>query len=171
MARVLVGLKARNTSREDATKVFERERTEILKLARSVDTAAGQRQVLITRLRGMEDSSRYWSVFMTIQHLNIVNRGTTKLISDLVSGEVPQRVVSTADVKPSTNADSSVVNEFETVCDDFQKTISQFPDLKTSLTWAHPWFGELNAERWHFFSGFHMGLHRQQIIAIKKGLN
>jgi hypothetical protein len=38
------------------------------------------------------------------------------------------------------------------------------------LTWKHPWFGELDAQQWHFFAGFHMHLHRRQILAIRENL-
>jgi hypothetical protein len=170
MARLLVSWKAKRTSRAEAASIFEFEKTEILRLTRNINPNLGSKQVLIKRLRGLEDSSRFWSIFMTVQHLNIVNQGTTDIIMALAKGEKPKRVVSTSDVKPSTSADSSTVQEFERVCNKFQVTIQEIANLQTNITCAHPWFGELNAERWHFFTGFHMSLHKQQILAIQKQL-
>lgn len=170
MARLLVRWKARETSRAEAATIFEFEKTEILRLVRNIDPNLGGKQVLIQRLRGLEDSSRFWSIYMTVDHLRIVNQGTTDLIVALANGETPKRVVSTADVKPSAAADPSTVQEFESGCNKFQETVQEIANLKTDRTWAHPWFGELNAERWHFFTGFHMSLHRQQILAIQRQL-
>jgi hypothetical protein len=168
VARLLVGWKAKRTSRAEAASIFEFEKTEILRLVRNVEPNLAGKQVLIKRLRGLEDSSRFWSIYMTVDHLRIVNQGTTDLIIALANGETPSRVVSTAAVKPSATADVSTVQEFERVCNKFQETVQEIADLKTNLTWAHPWFGELNAQRWHFFMGFHMSLHRKQILAIQR---
>jgi hypothetical protein len=170
LARLLVGWKARQTERAEAAANFEFEKAEILRLVRNIDPNSGAKQVLIKRLRGLEDSSRFWSIYMTIDHLRIVNEGTADLIVTLANGERPKRVVSTADVKPSAAAERSSVQEFERVCNRFQETVQSIANLKTNLTWPHPWFGELNAERWHFFAGFHMSLHRQQILAIQRQL-
>ena len=103
-------------------------------------------------------------------HLRIVNEQATELIGLLVRGETPTRVVSTADVKPQPSADSTIVGEFERVCNRFETSVAAVVDLHTKLRWAHPWFGPLDAAKWHFFSGFHMGLHRRQIEAIRREL-
>lgn len=39
--------------------------------------------VLIDRVVGIEDSSRYWSVFMVLDHLRIVDEGMTQIIQAL----------------------------------------------------------------------------------------
>lgn len=171
MARLLVGLRAWRTSREEAAALFRRERNLIRNLVSEIGAEACARRILIKRLRGLEDSSRYWSVYMVLDHLRIVNSGTSELIKSLVSGEAPIRVVRTADVKPSPLADHSVVAEFEDVCARFEEGVADIKDLRTRMRWAHPWFGPLNAEKWHFFTAFHMGLHRRQIEAIKRGFD
>jgi len=170
MARLMVGWKAKRTSRDQAASIFEFEKSEILRLVRNLNPSFAGTQVLIKRLRGLEDSSRFWSIYMTLDHLTIVNHGATDLITALSNGETPKRMVSTADVKPRDSADVTTIQEFERVCNKFQETVQNIPDLITDLTWAHPWFGELNAQRWHFFTGFHMSLHRQQILSIQKQL-
>ena len=63
--------------------LFQSERTYILQLASECSDHDAARQVLIKRLRGMEDSSRDWSVFMTLNHLSIVNGGVIRTIQSL----------------------------------------------------------------------------------------
>lgn len=170
MARLMVGWKAKRTSRDQAASIFEFEKSEILRLVKDLNPSFAGTQVLIKRLRGLEDSSRFWSIYMTLDHLIIVNQGATELITALSKGETPKRIVSTADVKPRESADLTTIQEFERVCNKFQETVQNIANLNTDLTWAHPWFGELNAQRWHFFTGFHMSLHRQQILSIQRQL-
>ena len=122
--------------------------------------------MLIDRLRGLEDSSRYWSLYMTLEHLRIVNRFTIDVIRSLLEGVKPQVAASTAAVKPKETTDHSVVQTFESVCREFESAFGPNSDLRTSVTLAHPWFGELNAQQWHFFAGFHMSLHKKQIQKI-----
>ena len=127
-------------------------------------------RVLIPRPLGLEDSSRYWSVYMTLDHLRIVNGGTGELIRLLGVGKTPDRVTGTADVKPSPDADESVLGTFEAACAHFERCVSGVENLRTALRWPHPWFGPLDAADWHFFTAFHLTLHRQQIAAIRRGL-
>jgi hypothetical protein len=113
VARVLVGWRARRTTRAQAAAVFAAERRAILRLIERAGPDAAARRVLIPRPRGLEDSSRSWSAYMVLDHLRIVNDATATLIGQLVRDERPDRVVSTADVKPSPSADASVVPAFE----------------------------------------------------------
>jgi len=126
--------------------------------------------VLIKRLPGMEDSSRHWSVFMTMDHLRIVNGFIAETLALLARGEVPERAASTATVKPDPQADAAVWEGLETACDAIARTADAIPDLRTASRFAHPWFGPLDAAGWHFMAGFHMRLHRGQIQAILRGL-
>jgi hypothetical protein len=166
MAQILVGIKMRTTSQQEACKVFAKEKEEITSLVNQVEPPLASKRVLIDRLRGLEDSSRYWSLHMTVEHLRIVNRFTIDVIRSLRQGTKPQIAASTASVKPQDNIDHSVIQSFESVCREFETTFSPTENLKTSITLAHPWFGELNAEQWHFFAGFHMSLHKKQMHKI-----
>ena len=160
----------RKFSRVECERGLAVECERILKLARSISSEKGRQQVLIKRLRGIEDSSRFWSVFMTVQHLCIVNRGVLGIIKTLATGGVPGAAVSTAAVKPDPSADESILGQFESLCAEFQKELAAIPDLKSAAKWAHPWFGPLNAAQWHFMAGMHMRLHRYQIERIIEGL-
>lgn len=142
----------------------------ILETVRNRDADIGSRRVLIKRLPGMEDSSRHWSVFMTLDHLRIVNLAVAETVRSLGEGIVPERKASTADVKPSPDADSAVVSAFEDSCDQVLSSARGVGDLRTEARFAHPWFGGLDAAGWHFMAPFHMRLHLRQIDSILRAL-
>ena len=148
----------------------EQERETIMNLVRSLDPRLAARRVLIPRLRGMEDSSRNWSVWMTLDHLRITNTAFGRVIHSLAQGRVPDRVASTAAVKPSADVDASVVDGFERSCELLTHTTAAVADLRTKARYAHPWFGPLDATGWHVLCAWHMGLHRGHIERILDGL-
>ncbi|MDA0814196.1 MAG: DinB family protein [Verrucomicrobia bacterium] len=165
-SRFRFGWALRTRSREQFSALFESERVQILALARSCDAETGARPVLIDRLRGMEDSSRYWSVFMTLDHLRIVNLAVAGAIRALGKGELPDRVARTADVKPDPAADITAIDDFERSCEFLSTCAQQVPDLKTSQRFDHPWFGPMDAGGWHALGAVHMSIHRKQIERI-----
>jgi hypothetical protein len=170
VANLMIRRKAAHTTREQAAAAFATERTAILNLLRGREEAALSQPVLIKRLPGLEDSSRYWSLLMVVDHLRIVNRDITEVITTLARGQVPEREVSTADVKPSPQVTPAVIAAFDQGCDDFQSAVAAVPDLRTAQKFPHPWFGPMDAATWHFMTGFHMELHRRQMKLILAGL-
>jgi len=169
-ARMLFGWQRARATKESATALITAEREGMLRLARGCSPEEGKQRVLINRLRGMEDSSRLWSVYMTLEHVRIVKMGCLGAIRSLTRGQVPERVASTAAVKPSPEVGESVIGEFEQACELLVKTADGAGDLRTKVRYAHPWFGPLDAAGWHFMAGFHMRLHRRQLEAIVEGL-
>jgi len=170
LGRMKFALRRRRGDRESFNAHFQREREAIRNLVAACEAESGSRRILIPRLRGMEDSSRHWSIWMTLDHLSIVNGGITRIINSLAKGVPPPGASSTAAVKPSPNADASVAKAYEDSCDAFLKSIGAIPDLKTSAKYRHPWFGTLDASGWHALAGGHMGIHRVQIERILAGL-
>ncbi|MBC7771375.1 MAG: DinB family protein [Pyrinomonadaceae bacterium] len=148
------------------TAQFERERRTIASLYAGPDASVLSARVLIPRLRGLEDSSRFWSVWMTLDHLRIVNDSITGVIGELTQGRVPEGTASTARVKPSERVGAEVVGAYEASCDRLLELITLKPKLRTELRYAHPWFGPLDAAGWHAISAMHMGIHRAQIERI-----
>lgn len=169
IARILFSVRRRTSSREAIHAIFENERRAIARLVASCDGSAASRRVLIKRLPGLEDSSRHWSVWMTLDHLRIVNHEFAQVIRLLAQGRAPSVVASTAAVKPSAEASAAVVIEYEASCDALQAVVREVPDLKTTVQYAHPWFGPLDAAGWHALSATHMGIHRRQIEKILAG--
>jgi hypothetical protein len=153
-------------TRERSTRVFENERDRVLALAQKCDDAMAARRVLIRRIPGMEDSSRYWSVWMTLDHLCIVHNAISRTLDGLGQGIVPEGEASTAAVKPSPDVDKTVVEQFNRSCARLLKSASRLPELDMTPRYKHPWFGPLNAREWYAMAGFHLNLHRHQIERI-----
>ena len=170
VARRLFAFKCRFGKREAFSAEFEAERQAIRDLVQSCGADQLSRRVLVPRLRGLEDSSRFYSVWMTLDHLRITNLGFAKIIEELVDGRTPDFVVSTADVKPDPNVRSEVADAYEQSCEHLLETLRRTGDLHTAVKHPHPWFGPLNAYRWLALAAMHMGIHRKQIATILKRL-
>lgn len=169
IANLRIRWTAARTTREQAAANFAAEQAAILDLLKDRDAATLSQQVLIKRLRGLEDSSRFWSLLMVVDHLRIVNRDITGVIASLGAGRIPSGEASTAAVKPSVQVTQNVIAEFKEGCRQFAATAA-LPDLKTTVQFPHPWFGPMDAATWHFMAGFHMRLHRRQMQLILAGM-
>ncbi len=170
IARALFKLERLRGNREKFNAHFQRERAAIRTLIQPCDAERGARRVLIERVPGLEDSSRYWSVWMTLEHLRIMHIGIGRTIEGLAKGIVPAKKASTATVKPRPDATAAMVAEYEKSCDDLLATVAAIPDLKTKARFEHPWFGLLDASGWHAMAGMHLGIHRKQVERILAGL-
>jgi hypothetical protein len=148
------------------TTQFDRERRAIVDLYAGRDEATLRRKVLIPRLRGLEDSSRFWSAYMTLDHLRIVNTAIANVIGTLVQGQVPPGQSSTAAVKPGADIGPEVIIPYEKSCDALLSQVAAHPVLKTKAHYAHPWFGPLDAAGWYAMAATHMGIHRAQLERI-----
>jgi len=137
-----------------------------LKLIEPCSVETLSRQVLIKRLPGLEDSSRFWSVFMTLSHVAIVNRAAHQAIQLLLVNEAPSAAASTAKVKPEMGAGPEAIQDFTNSCQALLDLAARCSIIRTAKTYSHPWFGPLDARGWHFLAGFHMRLHRKQLEAI-----
>ena len=170
VARILFGMRLRLGNRDSFTAQFQREREAIRVLVRTCSEESGARRVLIRRPPGLEDSSRYWSVWMTLDHLRIVHQEIARVIGALTHGDRPPGRASTAAVKPSPDASSAIVADYEQSCDALLAIVDGASQLNTVTRFIHPWFGPLNAAGWHALAAGHMGIHRVQIERILQGL-
>jgi hypothetical protein len=166
----LFALRCWRGNRESFTADFNVKRAEISKLVEGVKPHDASRRVLIARPIGMEDSSRNWSLWMTLDHLRIVNLGISGIIGSLGEGIVPPDVASTAAVKPSPDAGEAVVREYENSCDEVLHAAAGVENLRTSARHAHPWFGSMDAHAWYALAGSHLGIHKVQLERILTGL-
>jgi len=170
IARAIFAWRGRKATREGVNALFQMERIAIRSLAGSIDGDAAAQRVLIRRLRGIEDSSRYWSVWMTLDHLRLVHESVNRIIAALAKGALPAGKVSTANVKPKSNVTAAVVVEYEKSCDDLLARVATVPNLKTGISQKHPWFGPLDAAGWHMLAAGHLRIHRAQIERIIQGI-
>lgn len=170
IARLVFAVQYRKGNRATFNARFAQEREIVRGLVESCNATSAATRVLIKRIPGLEDSSRYWSVWMTLDHLRIVNTGIAKTI-DTLAKEMPRSgSASTAAVKPNAGVDSSVREAYEKSCDAVLAAVEAAPNLKTKARFTHPWFGSLDASGWHAMAGSHMGIHRKQIGRILQGL-
>lgn len=170
IARRLFAWKRRFGSREGFSRRFEMERAAIRDLVAAIPEELRSRRVLIPRLRGLEDSSRHWSAWMTLDHLRITNEAFAGIIATLAAGKIPPGKADTAAVKPSPEAGPGVEAAYEASCDNLVAVVAGIADLKTALRFPHPWFGPLDAADWHALSATHLGIHRAQIAEIARRL-
>ena len=170
IARRLFALKRLTGTREGFAARFRQERAAIRALVDRCDEARRGERVLIARRRGMEVSSRNWSVWMTLDHLCITNSAFQQVITALAQGRVLAGKASTAAVKPDPAVTAAVESEYERSCDGVLTVLAEAPDLKTKVRYAHPWFGPLDAFGWAALAATHMGVHRGQIESIVAGL-
>jgi len=131
-----------------------------------------QKRCLVPPQLGLEDSSRYWSILMTLEHLLIVGRGIFQVVSALTAGRIPDGKADTATVKPAAQFyDRNIVLEFNRfVEEDFKQFNKTIQNRQSSLTFQHPWFGMMKAQSWYWLLATHGMIHLKQIRAIKKCL-
>jgi hypothetical protein len=170
IARVLFALRAWTHDARRTNALFWREQSLIAELIRGCPAGRLGERVLIPRPRGLEDSSRHWSVLMTLEHLRIVNLACAGFINELSQGRIPTGKASTADVKPSPEVTGEVIAAYEQSCLDVLAAVEVAKNLDDPARFPHPWFGPMSARRWHLLAAVHLGLHRKQIEAIVRGL-
>lgn len=170
IARSFFTFRRRTGSRSSFDAQFERERGLIGAMLQQCTPARGTQRVLISRIPGLEDSSRDWSVWMTLEHLRIVHGIFAHVIGALVKDATPPGETSIASVKPSPDVGTEVVAPFEASCDVLVSTVGSAPNLNTRARYSHPWFGSLDAAGWHALAGMHLAIHRKQIEHILAGL-
>jgi hypothetical protein len=77
------------------------------------------------------------------------------------------------DVKPRVDADPAAVRAaFAELLADESAADAAEPPIPSGQgpRYAHPWFGPIDAFRWHGLLALHQRIHRRQIEAIRAGL-
>lgn len=158
---------------EENNRAIEKLSRKILDLTAELPEKQQLTPVLVPPQVGLEESSRYWSATMTLEHLLSGARDMQDIIVTLARGEKPQRPVSLAGLKPKGDLQAGeVYSEFEEFMAQVPATIvDAIGDGDTTLTHAHPWFGELTARQWHWLMVAHLALHYKQLKNIRRGLN
>jgi hypothetical protein len=169
---VLFPLAVRKLTWESASRLFQKEGQKVLALWETFPPSRLTERVLVPRLRGIEDSSRYWSAAMTVEHLNIVGFGILELIAGLRVGRTPARAPRVQDVKPRGEQPPGEVRaEFSRLLTQAAGTREQPIAPGVGLRAQHPWFGPMDAFRWHCLLGIHQRIHRGQLEAIHARLD
>jgi len=165
---ILIPRLLKSTNKEQALDHFDKESKKIVSLSDKLSMSNLSERRLIPRLRGLEDSSRYYSVAMTLQHLIIVGHAIRQIILDLSNGSTNSTARGTEAFKPDPNVDpENILFLFEQMSQQFiQDTGAAKIDAFPEVTFPHPWFGQLNARKWLTFAAPHQNIHRHQIESI-----
>lgn len=169
---VLGPMKSRKKSWEENRDHFNVELGRILELIKDMSEEELTKRVLVPSQPGLEDSSRYWSVAMTLDHLMIVSANIAAIIEKLGRGESFPTRADTALVKPAIQENGTQTRlRFESFHKGFaQRVLDSALDRDSPIRHEHPWFGPFTAAQWYWLLGTHNGIHRRQIQAIRRGL-
>lgn len=171
--KYVVGPRVAAKSDWDAdTQRFTATCAEMLQLVAPLNNVQLQTRVLVPKQAGLEDSSRYWSAAMVLEHVMIVGTGIRDIVIRLSQGAVPPGHVDTARVKPQgVRAAQDTMIDFETFAHTLPAHLAAGVRDKTSPTvMAHPWFGNFTAHQWHWLLATHNDIHVKQLKAIIAGL-
>lgn len=162
---------SRRDSAEKNWQRFDFLNKKILLAVKDVSLENMHRKVLVPKLKAIEDSSRYWSLADTLEHIELVGDKISYAIELLCKNEVPQVVVNIADYKPvGKYAETDPRPAFAAFNERTQaKLRSQNITLNPPL-YYHPWLGKLSALQWLWLMSGHSGIHYNQIKHILKRL-
>ena len=156
---------------EKAWDIFDKEGQKIIELSRNLDQEKLFHRVLVPKLFGLEDNSRYYSVAMAIEHLLIVGSALQVRIPILSKGKKLKKYIKIEDVKPYKEIDENIIDTFEEFLATYREKLEKnIEDIYLDNTSTHPWFGEFNPKQWSILAMAHQIVHRRQIEAILKGL-
>lgn len=149
---------------------FHETSAQMTALAEKLDNGQLQKRILVPRLRGLEDSSRYWSAAMTLEHVMIVGTSIRDIIIRLSQEQLPPGKADTARVKPQGKLPA------QTVLDNYKSFAAVvMPQIEAAvppekrdarLTFDHPWFGAFNLRQWHWLLAEHNAIHLRQLREI-----
>jgi len=149
-----------------ALRSFELSTRDIMQAVDENDIDILSQQILIPRLQGIENASRYWSVLMVLEHLAIVNQRIMDTIRALRNDSQPFESIEIADFKPDPDVDADAIEHFREVNRLYWSFAKSHQPLGTALQWEHPWFGLLDGHQWHCLAAAHQKIHRRQIYKI-----
>lgn len=169
LTKAAAPLVSRFFSRPSARRMFVREAERILYLMEDANEYRLDEPVLVKRPIGIEDNSRAWSLAEVAEHVMIVGNGIRNVIKQLSEGRRPGSRFKIAQVKPQ----GGLGNDAKKLLPDYIKRYNkELDDLRFPKhpTYAHPWFGELNATQWYQYAALHHYMHRIQAERIEFGL-
>ncbi|OAI43175.1 hypothetical protein AYO41_02705 [Verrucomicrobia bacterium SCGC AG-212-E04] len=152
---------------DGADAMFQKQGRILVDLTQNLSADRLQKPVLIGRIAGIEDSSRFWSPGMVLEHLIIVGSQMMRGIVELSRGLVPAVKPDVAAVKPTGSYAAGAVGVFRSFLAQYADTMKrEVVDRNSPTTLVHPWFGAMNARQWHCLAALHQGIHRKQMQKI-----
>jgi hypothetical protein len=157
----------RTTSWDKALGLFLHEGERVAASAQSLAPEALRTRVLIRAPMGIEDSSRYWSAAMVLEHLIEVGSRVATGVVELTHRQVVSVKADIAEVKPKGQNNKGIVSAYRVFLEDYQnKLIHNTGNRNAQNTAPHPWFGDLTPQRWVCLGAIHQQIHRRQMDRI-----
>lgn len=154
---------------DNAMKFFEYEGKEILNLVKDLPKDKLFKKVLIPKIFGIEDNSRYYSPAMVLWHLLYVGETLQEGIVSLSKNEKIDFTVKIENFKPFVEINEDIVEKYENFFNNYKKFIETKVENKyINNCLSHPWFGCLNPHQWLVMSAIHQMVHKKQIKKILK---
>ena len=150
LARLWLGpVASKRSSWERSRQTYEGLTAKIIERIEKTPPELRDRRVLIAPQIGLEDSSRYWSLNETAEHLVIVGKGVESIILRLAAEETSDLAVDTAKVKPQ-KAGRGGLDELKAFAPWLMKSLDQRlaqPGMnrESRVKHAHPWMGPFTA--------------------------
>jgi hypothetical protein len=169
LKNLLFPIVAKLLSPERAIKMFEKEGEKIIKSVENISNEKLFQKVLIPKVFGIEDNSRYYSPAMVLWHLIYVGEAVEKGVVNLSRGEKIDLVVKIENFKPFVEIEEDIPQKFQTFLNNYRANIEEnVADLSLSNCHSHPWLGCLNPHKWLVLSAVHQMVHRRQLDKILK---
>jgi hypothetical protein len=165
---ILLPYYSRRWSWDQAVEVTLKEGGNLIDRSRGLSEERLTRRVLVPPQIGLEDSSRYWSYAMVLEHLTILGTIVTRIIVELTHGTSSSAPVSTTELKPAGGQSAaSSIEVFRRHLEAFRHgTMEASGDRRSPTRFEHPWFGPLTAHQWICFVPFHQRIHIRQTNRI-----
>jgi hypothetical protein len=166
---VLFPLATARLKRPEAMAMVPRLGQQILAACQQMPPAQQMERRLIARFPGIEDSSRFWSLAMTMQHLYITGDAMANITQRLAQGQTVADVVRIEDVKPPEQLEpAEVAARYAQFLSGYA---ARMEALATASHWKthrhmHPWFGAITAHQWLCLNGLHHQIHLKQVQQI-----
>lgn len=169
LVRWYVGpFQSRRKDRDQNLRLFSMLGARLLKEAGAC--ADRDKKVLVPRMRGIEDSSRFWCANETLEHLMITGAAMRGVIAELAAGRASDYVVRIEDFKPKGKYRGGDARpDFKAFLQETESRLAALPIRDEGLTHLHPWLGPFNALQWTWLLAGHNGIHLRQLEAIRKG--
>jgi hypothetical protein len=152
---------------------MERQCAELIDLAEGIPAPLLMRRVLVPPQIGLEDSSRFHSWAMVLEHLTIVGDAIATVLGDLTRGKTPPGAVRVENLKPRGRVDAATaVSEYRAMLIRVRQIVlNPQSDWSGRARFAHPWFGPLGPRQWACFAPFHQAIHLKQARRIRRLLD
>jgi hypothetical protein len=158
------------TSWDKALDAFQSEGQKLVTLVEPLSEEQLQRRVLVKAPLGIEDSSRYWSAAMVLEHLMEVGSRIATGVIELTQGVMVTVKADIADVKPKGGSGMEIIEDYRQFLNDYVRVMTEdIGDRSSKSEHPHPWFGKLNAHQWVCLGAVHQSIHRKQMERILVG--